>query len=74
MTVVDLGSVPGGWSQVLRERLGRKADGTLAGRIVALDLLPMEAIADVDFIQGDFRDAKVLELSLIHISEPNRPY
>ncbi|MGE0310933.1 MAG: RlmE family RNA methyltransferase [Lautropia sp.] len=60
MTVVDLGSAPGSWSQVLRERLGRTPDGTLAGRIVALDLLPMAPIADVDFIQGDFREADVL--------------
>ncbi len=60
MTVVDLGSAPGSWSQVLRERLGRKPDGSLAGRIIALDLLPMVPIADVDFIQGDFREAEVL--------------
>jgi 23S rRNA (uridine2552-2'-O)-methyltransferase len=60
MTVVDLGSAPGAWSQVVRERLGRRPDGTMNGRIVALDLLPMEPIADVQFIQGDFRDEAVL--------------
>ncbi len=48
MTVVDLGAAPGSWSQVLRERLGPKA------RIVAIDLLPMDAIAGVQFVQGDF--------------------
>lgn len=60
MTVVDLGSVPGSWSQVLRERLGRRGD-RLNGRIVALDILPMAPIADVEFIQGDFREAETLE-------------
>ena len=49
MTVVDLGAAPGSWSQVLRERLGPTA------RLVAIDLLPMDGIAGVTFIQGDFR-------------------
>lgn len=56
--VVDLGSAPGSWSQVLRERMS-DTQGRLAGRIIALDLLPMEPIADVEFIQGDFRDEAV---------------
>ncbi len=60
MTIVDLGSAPGAWSQVLRERLAGPG-GTLRGRIVALDILPMEPVADVEFIQGDFREAEVLE-------------
>jgi 23S rRNA (uridine2552-2'-O)-methyltransferase len=61
MTVVDLGSVPGSWSQVLRERLGRdRRTGRLAGRIIALDLLPMEPVADVEFLQGDFREEGTL--------------
>lgn len=58
--VVDLGSAPGSWSQVARERLagpGRVVDG----RIIALDLLPMEPVAGVEFIQGDFREEEVLE-------------
>jgi 23S rRNA (uridine2552-2'-O)-methyltransferase len=59
MVVVDLGSAPGAWSQVLRERLGRRG-GVLNGRIVALDILPMEPIADVEFLQGDFREAETL--------------
>jgi len=49
MTVVDLGAAPGSWSQVLRERLGP------SGRIVAVDVLPMDPIADVRFVQADFR-------------------
>jgi 23S rRNA (uridine2552-2'-O)-methyltransferase len=63
MSVLDLGSAPGAWSQVLRERLARKGGG-INGRIVALDLLPMEPVADVQFIQGDFReDAVARQLS-----------
>ncbi len=56
--VVDLGAAPGSWSQYVREKL-RKGVG-IDGRIIALDLLPMEAIADVDFLQGDFRDEAML--------------
>ncbi len=57
-TVVDLGSAPGAWSQYLRRRLSPQgaAVGALNGRIIALDLLPMEAIEGVHFIQGDFRE------------------
>ncbi|MGB6105227.1 MAG: RlmE family RNA methyltransferase [Pusillimonas sp.] len=58
--VVDLGSAPGSWSQVARERLVG-AGGVVQGRIVALDMLPMEPIAGVEFIQGDFREDSVLE-------------
>src|SRR3546814_12395887 len=58
--VVDLGSAPGSWSQVARERLAG-AGGVVDGRIIALDLLPMEPIAGVEFIQGDFRDDIMLE-------------
>ncbi|TAM11408.1 MAG: 23S rRNA (uridine(2552)-2'-O)-methyltransferase RlmE [Nevskiaceae bacterium] len=54
MTVVDLGAAPGGWSQYARPRLGAK------GRLVALDVLPMEPLAGVDFIEGDFRTDAVL--------------
>ncbi len=56
--VVDLGSTPGSWSQVARERLVG-AGGILNGRIIALDLLPMEPIAGVEFILGDFREDSV---------------
>jgi len=57
--VVDLGSAPGAWSQVLRERLATGTGG-IRGRILALDMLPMEPVADVEFLQGDFRDEAVL--------------
>jgi 23S rRNA (uridine2552-2'-O)-methyltransferase len=59
MTIVDLGSTPGSWSQVLRERLAT-GKGGISGRIIALDMLPMEAVADVEFLQGDFREDEVL--------------
>jgi 23S rRNA (uridine2552-2'-O)-methyltransferase len=59
MTVVDLGSVPGSWSQVVREKLVGP-NGALHGRIIALDLLPMEPIPDVTFLQGDFREEEML--------------
>jgi 23S rRNA (uridine2552-2'-O)-methyltransferase len=60
--VVDLGSAPGAWSQYLRRKLspGGAAVGELAGTILALDLLPMEAIEGVVFLQGDFREPEVL--------------
>jgi len=54
-TVVDLGAAPGGWSQVARERVGPD------GLVVALDILPMEPLPGVDFIEGDFREEAVLE-------------
>ena len=54
MSVVDLGSAPGSWAQVLHEKLGAKA------RIVAIDLLPMDAIRGVAFIRGDFREPEGL--------------
>ncbi|MCW5648484.1 MAG: RlmE family RNA methyltransferase [Ramlibacter sp.] len=60
--VVDLGSTPGAWSQYLRRRLSPEgaAVGALNGVIIALDLLPMEPIEGVHFLQGDFREAAVL--------------
>ena len=58
MVVVDLGSTPGSWSQIVREKLAQH--GQIQGRIIALDLLDMEPIAGVDFIQGDFREDEVL--------------
>lgn len=60
--VVDLGSTPGAWSQYLRRRLSPEgaAVGELKGRILALDVLPMEPVEGVYFIQGDFREAAVL--------------
>lgn len=53
--VVDLGAAPGSWSQVAQQRVGPQ------GRVVALDILPMEPLPGVDFIEGDFREADVLQ-------------
>ena len=57
--IVDLGSAPGSWSQVAREKLVGPGGG-LDGRVIALDILPMEPIAGVEFLQGDFREDEVL--------------
>ncbi len=65
MTVVDLGSAPGGWSQVAVRLVGH------TGRVHALDLLPMDSIAGVDFIQGDFTEEDVFD-ELLRLIE-NRP-
>ncbi|MFK0570054.1 23S rRNA (uridine(2552)-2'-O)-methyltransferase RlmE [Endozoicomonas sp.] len=59
--VVDLGAAPGGWSQVAVQLVGDK------GRIVASDILPMDGIAGVDFVQGDFTEELVLEQILATI-------
>lgn len=56
MTIVDLGATPGSWSQVAVQRLKGQ------GRIIALDLLEMEPIKGVEFIQGDFREDAALKL------------
>lgn len=58
--VVDLGAAPGSWSQVVREQL-LDQDNQIDGRIIALDMLPMEPIDGVDFILGDFREQEVLD-------------
>ncbi len=55
MVVVDLGATPGGWSQVAARAVG------LSGKVIALDLLPLQPLSGVDFIQGDFRTAAVLQ-------------
>jgi len=62
MCVVDLGCAPGAWSQYLRRRLSPTgaAVGELNGVIIGLDLLPMEPIEGVQYIQGDFREEEVL--------------
>jgi 23S rRNA (uridine2552-2'-O)-methyltransferase len=56
--VVDLGSTPGAWSQYVRRKLAPEgaAAGVLAGQILALDILPMEPVEGVTFVQGDFRE------------------
>ena len=58
--IVDLGCTPGSWSQYVRNKLAGEAGGGIHGTIVGLDMLPMEPIADVHFIQGDFREQRVL--------------
>lgn len=60
--VVDLGCAPGAWCQYLRRRMSPTgaASGTLNGSIIGLDILPMEPVEDVTFIQGDFREEEVL--------------
>ena len=58
--IVDLGCTPGSWSQYVRNKLAGMAGGGIRGTIIGLDMLPMEPIADVHFIQGDFREQRVL--------------
>ena len=55
MTVVDLGAAPGGWCQVARELIGEK------GKVIASDILEMDAIAGVEFVQGDFTEESVFD-------------
>lgn len=63
MTVVDLGAAPGGWSQYSVEQVGDK------GRVIACDILPMDPIAGVDFLQGDFREEAVLAALLARVGD-----
>ncbi len=60
--VVDLGSAPGAWSQYLRRKLSPRgaAAGELNGTILALDILPMDPVEGVQFLQGDFRQPELL--------------
>jgi 23S rRNA (uridine2552-2'-O)-methyltransferase len=59
--IVDLGATPGSWSQYVRNKLSGQAGGGINGTLIALDMLPMEPIADVHFLQGDFRENEVLD-------------
>ena len=63
MVCVDLGAAPGGWSQYVTGKLDGK------GRIVAVDLLPMDALPDVEFVEGDFREDEVFERLLEAVGE-----
>ncbi|ABZ77702.1 23S rRNA (uridine(2552)-2'-O)-methyltransferase RlmE [Shewanella halifaxensis] len=63
MTVVDLGAAPGGWSQVAVKLAGDK------GKVIACDILPMDPIVGVDFLQGDFREEKVLDALLTRVGD-----
>ncbi len=55
MNIIDLGAAPGGWSQFARQLMGKK------NKLIALDILPMDALDGVDFILGDFREEVVLD-------------
>ena len=55
MTVVDLGAAPGGWAQLVAELVGKR------GRVIALDILPMEPLAGVETLRGDFREQETLD-------------
>jgi len=57
--VLDLGAAPGGWSEYASRIVGER------GRIIAVDLLPMEAVAGVEFLQGDFTEQQTLEQILL---------
>jgi 23S rRNA (uridine2552-2'-O)-methyltransferase len=63
MMVIDLGSAPGGWSQVVAPLVGVK------GRVIASDILPMDSMADVDFIQGDFTEDAVFDEIMAAVGE-----
>ena len=60
---LDLGAAPGAWSQYLRRRLGR------SGRVVATDILPIDPLEGVEFVQGDFRENDVFESILSRVPE-----
>jgi 23S rRNA (uridine2552-2'-O)-methyltransferase len=63
MVVLDLGAAPGGWSQYARRKVGRN------GRVVAMDILAMDAITGVEFLQGDFREDAVMEALIERVGE-----
>ena len=63
MVCVDLGAAPGGWSQYVTQKLDGRA------RIVAVDLLPMDALPDVEFVEGDFREDEVFERLLSAVGD-----
>lgn len=65
MTVVDLGAAPGGWSQFAAEQVLPN------GKVIACDILPMDPLVGVDFLQGDFREEAVLNALLTRIGGKN---
>lgn len=65
MTVVDLGAAPGSWSQYVAELIG------FNGKVIACDILPMDPLAGVEFLQGDFREESVLNALLDRIGGKN---
>ena len=65
MTVVDLGAAPGGWSQFAAGIVGTK------GKVIAMDILPMDSIENVEFVQGDFNEPIILERLLeLTVNQP----
>ena len=65
MCILDLGAAPGGWSQYAAELVGDK------GQVIACDILPMDSIAGVNFLQGDFREQVVVDALLNRIAGKN---
>ena len=63
MTVLDLGAAPGGWSQVAGQLIGGK------GTVIASDILAMDALPDVTFIEGDFREDAIYEQILASLGD-----
>jgi 23S rRNA (uridine2552-2'-O)-methyltransferase len=63
MTIIDLGAAPGGWSQIAAEKVGDK------GVVIASDILEMDALAGVDFVQGDFTEDHVLDEILARLGD-----
>lgn len=63
MTIVDLGSAPGSWSQLVARLVGGH------GRVVASDILPMDGVAGVTFIQGDFREQEIFDRILVALGD-----
>ncbi|MGL4268456.1 MAG: 23S rRNA (uridine(2552)-2'-O)-methyltransferase RlmE [Plesiomonas sp.] len=63
MTVVDLGAAPGGWSQYVVDQIGDQ------GHVIACDILPMDPMVGVDFLQGDFREEAVLNALLERVGD-----
>ena len=61
--VIDLGAAPGGWSQYAAKKVGSK------GRVIALDILPMDSLADVEVIEGDFTENDALQQLLATLGE-----
>jgi 23S rRNA (uridine2552-2'-O)-methyltransferase len=59
--IVDLGCTPGSWGQYTRRKLAGGDEGGIKGTMIGLDMLPMEPISDMYFIQGDFREQEVLD-------------
>ena len=66
--IVDLGCTPGSWAQYARRKLAGKEGGGIHGTIIGLDMLPMEPVADVHFILGDFREQAILDALELAVS------